>query len=133
MAIDAGTDLVQHPDISGKHPHPDGLLHELIIRQVACAALVQTERHLATNRQRTDDQDLEAWNAVKDVNNRKFIKRDARMLLTTDAFVIRPDMRDELLSCPNVNNDALPVSMNSISVLDLHRCSRLRSLPTSTR
>ncbi|MET8458295.1 amidohydrolase family protein [Streptomyces parvulus] len=92
MEVEAGADLLQHPDASGRHPIPDDLLDDIVRRQIPCACMVQTERYVAWN-EAHGIPPMQWLHATKDVNDRRLIDAGARILLTTDAYLTRPELR----------------------------------------
>lgn len=90
MEIDAGCDLLQHPDASGKHQIPDDTLSLIVERQIPCAAMVQTDAFLRYNTEKGLEP-LTWLNDIKDINDRRLIEHGAKLLLTTDAYLTRPE------------------------------------------
>ena len=89
LAIEAGVDLLQHPDLTGPASMPERTLASLVERDIPCAALLVTRRFLAWS----DDHLPEAvrtFNRYKDENDARLINAGARILLTTDSGVL-PD------------------------------------------
>jgi imidazolonepropionase-like amidohydrolase len=87
MEINAGADLLQHPDATGLEPIPRSTLKLIVDRQIPAAVIVNTDRQLDWVRRHGPD-----WmrtyviNDTRDENHRNMIKAGARMLLTTDGF-----------------------------------------------
>lgn len=92
MEIEAGADLLQHPDASGQHAIPDDLLEDIVQRQIPCACMVQTEGYLAWNESKGVPP-MKWLHQVKDVNDRRLIDAGAKILLTTDAYLTRPELQ----------------------------------------
>ncbi len=94
MEIDAGADLLQHGDITGPEPMPEQTLRMIADGGLPVAALLTTDRHLAWTREHA----VPIWqlthNDVKDQNERRLIEAGARLLLTTDGFILAPRHRN---------------------------------------
>ncbi|MEV5961497.1 amidohydrolase family protein [Kribbella sp. NPDC051952] len=106
MEVEAGADLLQHPDITGGHPIPEPLMHEIVARQLPCMAMFLTERHLAWLADAKPD--MGARRAVSDQNDRAFIANGARILLTTDAFAYGQRVKNHPGFRPGVLEDSVP-------------------------
>lgn len=85
MQIEAGADLLQHGDVTGKEPMPEATLKSIVERRLPVAALVCTERYMTWVREHGPEL-LKLVHVVKDDNDRRLIEAGARLLLTTDAF-----------------------------------------------
>ena len=85
MEIEAGADLLQHGDLTGREPMPEATLKTIVERRLPVAALVCTERYTSWVREHGSEA-LRLVHLVKDENDRRLIAAGARMLLTTDAF-----------------------------------------------
>lgn len=86
MALDAGADILQHCDVTGKVPIPGLLLDRMAREKVPCAALFRTDRHMAWVA--SQPQSFQRDRAeIKDVNDRNLIKAGVPILLSTDAGV----------------------------------------------
>ncbi len=93
-AVDAGANLLQHVNSSGRYPLPGKLVDLLVNRQLPCAAVLFTERHLAAA-DRGSQLGADPWGErllVKDTNARALIKAGARLLLSTDGGVLSPSV-----------------------------------------
>jgi imidazolonepropionase-like amidohydrolase len=91
IAMQAGVDLLQHGDSTGRHPMPKQTLELIVERQLPCVAFLKTERHVAALDANTEMP--EHWRAawvVKDRNGRELIKAGARLLLAADAGIFGP-------------------------------------------
>lgn len=91
MEIEAGADLLQHGNITGKEPLPDGLATAIVERQLPVAALVPTEKYLSWIQENGPEwAKTIGFGKTTDDNNRRLIKDGARLLLTVDGTVIGP-------------------------------------------
>lgn len=90
MEIEAGCDLLQHPDVSGKHVIPESTMRLIVKRQIPCASMVQTEAFLRYNTAKNLEP-LTWLNDIKDLNDRRMIQLGAKLLLTTDGYLTRPE------------------------------------------
>lgn len=86
MEIDAGADLLQHPDVSGTIPIPPMMIQEIAERRIPCAVMPLTETRLAYNDSDVPEP-LKSLNRVKELNDRALIAAGATLLLTTDGGV----------------------------------------------
>ncbi|WP_033294158.1 amidohydrolase family protein [Amycolatopsis jejuensis] len=100
MAVDAGVDLIQHPDVTGPHPIPEDTLDLLVEQQVGCAALVQTDAMLAWKASKDDSNGADT---TADKNNRRLIEAGARLLLTTDSYLVQSRYRHDPRLGPRIN------------------------------
>jgi imidazolonepropionase-like amidohydrolase len=88
MEIEAGADLLQHPNLTGPEPIPEPLLETIVRRALPCAVLVHTERrHAWVAENESEFYRTLVVNETMDRNNRRLIDAGARLLLTTDGFV----------------------------------------------
>lgn len=106
MEVEAGNDLLQHPDHTADTPIPEELMDEIVARQLPCMAMFVTERYLAWL---TDAKpEMGARRAVTDQNDRTFINRGARVLLTTDAFAYGQRVKNHAGFRPGILEDSVP-------------------------
>ena len=87
MAIEAGVDLLQHGDITGRRPMPAATLELITARQLPCVAFLVTERYLGSV---TEDFLGGQWHTmvhVADGNDRNLIKAGAKLMLANDMSV----------------------------------------------
>ena len=106
MEVEAGNDLLQHPDHTGGTPIPDELMDQIIAEQLPCMAMFTTERYLAWL---TDAKpEMGARRKVTDQNDRAFINRGARVLLTTDAFAYGQRVKNHAGFRPGILEDSVP-------------------------
>jgi imidazolonepropionase-like amidohydrolase len=84
LAIDAGVDLLQHGNITGRHRMPHETVDLIATRQLPCVALLATERLAAALAK--DDQWSDLFGTMDD-NARALIKAGAKLLLATDGGV----------------------------------------------
>jgi imidazolonepropionase-like amidohydrolase len=106
MEVEAGNDLLQHPDQTGLTPIPDELMGQIVAKQLPCMALFVTERYLDWLRGAKPD--MGAKRTVADQNNRAFIERGARVLLTTDAFAYGQRVKNHAGFRPGLLEDGVP-------------------------
>jgi imidazolonepropionase-like amidohydrolase len=106
MEVEAGCDLLQHPNSTRGTPIPETLMAEIVARQLPSMIMLSTEQHLAwliaakpdaAHRQR-----------VKDQNSRTFIAEGARVLLTTDAFANGQRVKTHRGFRPGILEDSVP-------------------------
>jgi imidazolonepropionase-like amidohydrolase len=107
MEIEAGADLLQHPDITCKAPIPDETLRQIAQRRLPCAALLATCRFLAWIRAHAPPL-LKELHCMRDDNDRRLIEAGATLLLTTDSGVIASNAADHPLNGEFVRAEDLP-------------------------
>jgi imidazolonepropionase-like amidohydrolase len=99
MEVDAGCDLLQHPNLTGIEPIPDDLMKTIVDRQIPCAAMIWTKafteffsKHGAAAMAALDAADIgeSPLIAATEKNNQGMIDSGARLMLTTDAFYHSP-------------------------------------------
>lgn len=106
MEVEAGNDLLQHPDITGGTEIPDALMREIVDRQLPCMALFVTQRYLDwLSREKPE---MAVKRSTSDRNNRRFIDEGARVLLTTDAFAYGQRVKNHPGFRPGILEDAVP-------------------------
>lgn len=84
MEIEAGADLLQHPDFSGLAKIPEELLLKITANRLPCAALFASRRFFRwaeTNM----PQHINAIYRIRDANDRRLVQAGAVILLTTDS------------------------------------------------
>ncbi|MGP3533924.1 amidohydrolase family protein [Microbacterium sp. RD1] len=106
MEVEAGADLLQHPDITGPRAIPESLMDVVVDRQLPCMALFLTERHLGWLAEARPEDGARL--GIADQNNRTFINRGARVLLTTDAFAYGRRVKSHPGFRPGVLEDSVP-------------------------
>lgn len=106
MEVEAGNDLLQHPDHTLGTPIPDELMDEIVAARLPCMALMVTERYL--DWLASAKPELAARRSADDLNNRTFIARRARVLLTTDAFAYGPRVKNHAGFRPGILEDSVP-------------------------
>jgi hypothetical protein len=90
MEIEAGADLLQHPDLTGLAKMPDETLSVITEREIPCATLFVTRRFLGwTNANMSEH--VRTVYRIKDQNDRRLVEMGARVLLTTDAVNLPVD------------------------------------------
>jgi imidazolonepropionase-like amidohydrolase len=106
MEVDAGNDLLQHPDHTGRTPIPEKLMAQIVEKQLPCMTLMTTQRYtdwLASTRPDRAESKL-----VSQQNNRTFIEQGARVLLTTDAFAYGQRVKNHAGFRPGILEDSVP-------------------------
>lgn len=106
MEVEVGNDLLQHPDHTGSIPIPDDLMDEIVARRLPCMAMFVTQRYLDWLTAAKPDKG--AQRVVTDQNDRTFIARDARILLTTDAFAYGQRVKNHAGFRPGMLEDSVP-------------------------
>jgi imidazolonepropionase-like amidohydrolase len=106
MEVEAGADLLQHPDITVGHPIPEPLMDEIVARKLPCMAMLFTEPYLAWLVDAKPQ--LGARRAISDQNSRAFIAKGARVLLTTDAFAYGQRVKKHQGFRPGILEDSVP-------------------------
>lgn len=85
-AIEAGCDVIQHCNLTGPYPIPDGTLELLARRKTASVIFPFTERRLAWIRENSEDGG--AYFAASDINCRNMLKTRALIVLATDGLLV---------------------------------------------
>lgn len=106
MEVEAGNDLLQHPDITNSIPIPGALMDEIVAQQLPCMTLMVTERYLDWLRSARPE--MGAKRSVCDQNDRAFIAKGARVLLTTDAFAYGQRVKNHAGFRPGILEDSVP-------------------------
>ncbi len=89
MEIDAGADLLQHGDVTGKQPMPEATLRRIVEQQLPVAALLCTDDYMDWLRANGSEM-LKLVHLTRDENDRRLIEAGGRLLLTTDGFANGP-------------------------------------------
>lgn len=106
MEVEAGNDLLQHPDHTGGTPIPEKLMAEIVERQLPCMTLMVTENYMGWL---TENRPQMAENrAIAQQNNRAFIEKGARVLCTTDAFAYGQRVKNHAGFRPGILEDGVP-------------------------
>ncbi len=91
LEIEAGADLLQHPNLTGREPIPDETLKTIVDKGLPSAILVHTKANLAWVAEHGPAfYRTHIANDVMDENNRRLIEAGAKVLLTTDGLVVGP-------------------------------------------
>ena len=85
MAIEAGTDLLQHGNITGRFPMPQETVDLICSRQIPCVAFLMTERYMVATSKSSVAARLEDLFGCQLENNRKLIEGDAKLVYGDDA------------------------------------------------
>jgi imidazolonepropionase-like amidohydrolase len=78
LAIEAGTDLLQHGNLTGRVPMPQETADVIVSRQLPCVAFLMTERYMAATSENS------MFGALLE-NSRKLIDGGAKLLFGDDA------------------------------------------------
>jgi imidazolonepropionase-like amidohydrolase len=115
MEVEAGNDLLQHPDVTADTPIPDSLLDEIVAKELPCMAMFKTERYLAWLDESAsgaacpeEKRRRAARQRVADQNDRMFITKGARVLMTTDAFAYGQRVKNHAGFRPGLLDDSVP-------------------------
>lgn len=106
MEVEAGNDLLQHPDHTGRTPIPDKLMAQIVEKQLPCMTLMTTQRY--TDWLTETKPERGKGKQVSQQNNREFIKQGARVLLTTDAFAYGQRVKNHAGFRPGILEDTVP-------------------------
>ncbi len=87
MEIEAGADLLTHPNVTGREPIPDRLLATIVDRQVPAAALIWTRAYMAYALENWSEREHILFGEPVYENGRRMIEAGARMLMTTDGML----------------------------------------------
>jgi hypothetical protein len=88
LSIEAGVDLLQHGNITGRHPMPGELLETITSRDLPCAAFLTTDRFMDAIR--ADPQGYGDLMLAKEENDVNLIGAHATLLLADDAVLWGP-------------------------------------------
>jgi imidazolonepropionase-like amidohydrolase len=87
MEVEAGADLLTHPNVTGSEPIPDELLSVIVERRLPSSALIWTEKYRAYALENWSDRERVLFGEPVYENGRRMIEAGARMLLTTDGMI----------------------------------------------
>jgi imidazolonepropionase-like amidohydrolase len=100
LAINAGVDLLQHVDHTGRRPMPTETLDLIVKRQLPCVAIMRTERFVAAATDPGQAFTGGLWRelgpifrdyvGVADGNDRRLIEAGVKLMLATDGGVFGP-------------------------------------------
>jgi hypothetical protein len=96
MTIDAGADLLQHGDITGRRPMPAELLDTIVDRQIPCVAFLLSRRYISA--QPPQVLTSPSWinrMVAKEQNDVALIGRRAKLLLAHDMCIYTPQTRQQ--------------------------------------
>lgn len=130
MEIEAGADLLQHPDLSGLAPIPEETLALIVQRQLPCAALFCTERFLAWSDAHMPEP-YRTYYRIKHGNHRRLVAAGARVLLTSDSGVCPACAAENPLFGPFVSADDTPLAMGEAHLRWLEAAAELGMSPMS--
>jgi imidazolonepropionase-like amidohydrolase len=128
MEIEAGADLLQHPDLSGMAAIPEETLALIAQRQIPCATLFCTRRYLAWNDAHMSEP-YRSFNQVKHQNHRRLVAAGARLLLTSDSGVCPACAAENPLLGSFVTADDSPLIMGDAHFRWLHAAEELGMPP----
>lgn len=106
MEVEAGNDLLQHPDQTGATPIPEQLMAEIVEKQLPCMNLMVTQSYLDWLSGARPEH--AAGRLVAQQNHRAFIEQGARVLLTTDAFAYGRRVKQHAGFRPGILEDTVP-------------------------
>lgn len=106
MEVEAGNDFLQHPDQTGGTPIPENLMAEIVEKQLPCMTLMVTERYMEWLTGARPD--MGGKRAIAQQNNRTFVEKGARVLLTTDAFAYGQRVKNHPGFRPGILEDSVP-------------------------
>ncbi len=91
MAIEAGVDLLQHGDVTGRYPMPDTTLDLIVERRLPCVAFLMTERYMSSvPRAHREGAGWRNRVVARDENDRRLIQAGATLLLAHDMCIYSP-------------------------------------------
>jgi imidazolonepropionase-like amidohydrolase len=93
LAIEAGVDLLQHGNITGRHAIPDETIETIIERQLPCVAFLVTRRHAQAALQSAGYARLADMFRSQEENNRALIRGGAKLAFGDDAILWGPTAR----------------------------------------
>jgi imidazolonepropionase-like amidohydrolase len=93
LAIEAGVDLVQHANLTGRYPMPRETVDVLVSRQLACVLFLMTERFMDAARTGDATGRLDDLFREQLENTRNLIEGGAKLLYGDDAAVWGPTAR----------------------------------------
>jgi imidazolonepropionase-like amidohydrolase len=103
LAVEAGVDLLQHGNITGKESMPDDTLKTIVDRSLPIAALVCTSRYRAWVQEHgTEWARTVGFGTTTHENNQRLIDAGARLLLTVDGIVKGPRILKHPLFAPAI-------------------------------
>ncbi|USX53487.1 amidohydrolase family protein [Lentzea sp. HUAS12] len=94
IAVDAGCDLVQHPNTTGPTAIPDDLLEQFARTGSGAAVFPVTENGLDFLKSSISDFEWTMWKA-SDANTRNLISAGANILLANDGGIFAPEVLQE--------------------------------------
>jgi imidazolonepropionase-like amidohydrolase len=128
MEIDAGADLLQHPDLSGMVPIPEEILALITDRQLPCASLFCTRRYLAWSEAHLPEP-FRSFNRVKHENHRRLVTAGAQLLLTSDSGVCPACAGENPLVGSFLSADDSPLAMGEAHFRWLEAAAELGMRP----
>jgi imidazolonepropionase-like amidohydrolase len=87
MEVEAGADLLTHPNVTGSEPIPGELLSAIVERGLPSSALIWTEKYRAYALENWSDRERVLFGEPVYENGRRMIEAGARMLMTTDGMI----------------------------------------------
>ena len=128
MEIEAGADLLQHPDLSGLAPIPEEILALIAKRQLPCAALFTTNRFLAWSAAHTPEP-YRSYYRIKHDNQLRLVAAGARLLLTSDSGLCPACAKEDPLLGPYVSADDTPLALGEAHLRWLEAAAELGMKP----
>lgn len=128
MEIEAGADLLQHPDLTGMAQIPDSTLALIAERKLPCASLFCTQRFLAWSSQYMPEP-FRSYNRYKHENHRRLVAIGAQLLLTSDSGVCPACAAEDPLLGPYLSADDSPLTMGDAHFRWLEAAAELGMRP----
>jgi imidazolonepropionase-like amidohydrolase len=128
MEIEAGADLLQHPDLTGMAEIPEATLEIIAARQIPCASLFCTKRFLAWNDSHMPEP-FRTYNRIKHKNHQRLVDAGARLLLTSDSGVCPACAEENPLIGPFLSADDSPLTMGEAHFRWLEAAAELGMRP----
>jgi imidazolonepropionase-like amidohydrolase len=130
LEIEAGADLLQHCDATGLAEMPEPTLTLIAEHKIPCAALFETQKHLAWVLAQDGEQSDGYRSAhIKHENDRRLVAAGAMLLMTTDAGVLPADIKEVPKFSAAVSGDDLPIEMGQGHFRWLEAASELGMKP----
>jgi hypothetical protein len=128
MAIEAGADLLQHPDLTGMTPMPEETLSVITERRIPCAALFFTRKFLNWSNSRIPEP-YRTFNQNKHRNHERLVAAAAQILLTTDSAAFSADVSEDPALDSFVAADDSPLMLGKSHFLWLEAAAELGMKP----
>ncbi len=87
MEVEAGADLLTHPNVTGRELIPEATLKTIVERPLPSSALIWTRKYAAFTQRTWTERSRKLFGGHVYENGRRMIAAGARLLLTTDGSV----------------------------------------------